>query len=142
MEMILRNDERIASVGMLVPAIGEQKDGAKICGPSPELGQEFALDANVFDPLVVDDGVFVVGAVPTDDGVDDFRLVFDGRNLFGERDVDRLRRFGIEMNLLWLAEEVAGFNLPVLTFALVRRHVERAAVPEVESFVNVEQSLD
>ncbi len=107
MKMVLLDDERVVRVGMVFPSVGHEDDGAEVGGASPELGEQVALNADVLDPLVVDDGVVVVGAAPSDDGVDDFGIVFDRGNFFGERDAKREWRFGIEVDFLRLAVEIA-----------------------------------
>jgi len=90
----------------------------------------------VLDPLVVGGGVVGVGG-----GVG-LWLVVDWWNFFGEGETDGLRRFGIEVNFFGLAVEVAGFVLPVLSFALFGREFDGVSIGEVESFIDVEGGLN
>ena len=57
------------------------------------------MDADVLHPFVVDNFMLIVGGVPAYDAIDNLGFIVDGGDFFGERDANRLRRFGIEVHL-------------------------------------------
>src|SRR6202007_101840 len=71
MKMILQNNHGIMRVRMLLPTVRQQYHRSKKRRPSPEFAEQIALNADVFDPLVVDDLVLVVRATPASHLVSD-----------------------------------------------------------------------
>ena len=98
------DEQRIARLGMRVPALGQQHVGADVHRPAPELRQQLALDALVAD-------VFRVGR-PRDLGDD---LV--------ERDGHR-PALRLDAHLGRGAVEVAGRAVPLLALATVHRQLD------------------
>src|ERR1700694_1066011 len=92
---------------------------------APEFGEGLALNADVFDPFGVSGG-------------------FDGRDYFGEMDLDDacVCGGGIDVNPLRRAVEIAGLGVPVLAFAFVHGELYGVAVGAVEGGVFVEDALD
>src|SRR5580700_9991012 len=92
---------------------------------APEFGEGLALNADVFDPFGVSGG-------------------FDGRDYFGEMDLDDacVCGGGIDVNPLRQAVEIAGLGVPVLAFAFVHGELYGVAVGAVEGGVFVENALD
>ncbi len=141
MKMILLDDERVMRVGVSFPSVGHEDDGAEVGGASPESGEQVTLNADVLDPLVVGDDVVVIGGAPSDNGVDDFGIVFDRGDFLVQRDAQSETGLRVEVDFLGLAIEVARLHLPVLAFAFVGRKLECAAAGEMEGVVNVEDGL-
>jgi hypothetical protein len=99
---------------VLVEAIGQQYPRAEEDVAAPEGAELFALEAHVLQPLCA--GVF--------GGHHDRVLVgaFDGGNDLVERELERVcALLGSKWILTGLVVEVAGLEVPVLAFALVRR---------------------
>src|SRR5690242_18436326 len=115
--------------GMLVPSVGENDDRAQVGGTSPEFAEHVALNADVLHPFVVDDFVVVVGAAPSTQTVGDGGILFYRGILKLQRELYDLGILRVVMNLLRLAEKIAGLGLPVLALALVWRQLQGAAVP-------------
>ena len=108
---------------MRVPALRQEHDRAEEHRPAPELRQPIVLHAEVLHLR----------------GVLRRR---DRRNLLVHRDPDLAAVAGVDVHLHRLAVEVARLRVPVLSFALVHRHLDGVAVGAVERLVAVDQRLD
>ena len=132
--MILIDNQRIVGVGMFVEAIGKQNPGAEVYLLTPELAQHIALEAHVLEPFC---GWFSLG--------DHFRVQVragDRGNYLVERELDRRMCMGIEVELEGLVVEIAGFQVPVLALAPVRRQPEALSIGQMEELIDVEDGLN
>jgi hypothetical protein len=124
-EMALIDQQRIVGIGMRRPAFGKDNDGAEVHRMAPKFGEDLALHFDVLDP---------------------FRVFgrFDGRNDFGEMDLDGSRVCGgrIDVDFFRDAVQVAGLGVPVLAFAFIHGELDGVAVGAVEGGVFVEDALD
>ncbi len=123
-EVAVKDHQRIARVGVLVEPLRQQHMGAEEYRPTPELGQQPALNTLVAD-------------VPGRRGIG------NGWNLLIEH---QSRRGGsepaIDSDPTGRAVPVAGLSVPLLPFASIRGELEHAAVRQPECFVAVEHCLD
>ena len=117
------HEHRVARVGMRVPALRQEHDRAEEHRAAPELREAIVLHAQVLHLRGV--------------------LRRRGRrNLLVHRDPDFAAARGVDVHLHRLAVEVARLRVPVLSLALVHRHLDRVAVAAVERLVAIDQRLD
>ena len=123
-EVVFKEHEWEARAGMLVKACGDEHGGGEENGTAPELCQECGLDAGAADELAIGDGR---------DGWDDL----------GEGYFYVVLRLAVGADRDWegLAVEIAGGEIPVLSFAAIGRELEGTAVGHVEGFIQVEHGL-
>ena len=84
MKVVLQNDHWIMSIRMLFPSIGHQNDGSNVGREPPKFCEQIALDADVLQPFVIDDGVIISRRIPSHHGVDKFSFVLDWWNFLCE----------------------------------------------------------
>ncbi len=119
----MEDDERVARLGVLVEAVGQEHDRSQVHGPPPELRQPLALDADVLH-------------IP---GVLRLR---DGRDRLLQVDPHHLVLRGVDRDLARGAEQVARCPAPLLALAAVHGQLHDVAVGPVEGLVPVEEDLD
>ena len=119
----MEDHQRIARIGMLIKARGQQHMRADVDIPSPELRQKRAADADMSDKLGV-------------------RLARDRRDHLIEGQGEALRMRRIDVQLDGLGIDIAGLGRPLLTLALVRRELQRSSVGEVKGLVTVQHRLN
>jgi hypothetical protein len=119
----VEDDQRVAGLGMLVEALGQEQVGPEMHGTAPELRQELALDPLMADVLCVLGGR-------------------DGRDLPVEDDADGPGTAGVDAHLARPAQEVARGPAPLLALAAVHGQLDDMAVRPVERLVLVEKTLD
>ena len=110
---------------MRVESFRHEHGGRDEHRPAPELREQSALDSDVAN-------VFrVLRRLDRRDGLveHEFQMPACWNAARGERD------------LAWFAVRIAGLEIPVLTFALIRRQRQRVPVGAVEGFVAIEQHL-
>ena len=120
-EVPVRDEERVARVGVRVPPLGQQHMRAELHRPAPELREQLALN-----PLVPD--------VLRGCGL------FDRRDHLVELDGNRAARLG-DRDGARRAVEIARRLRPLLPFTPVHRHLDRVAIAAAEGFVLVQQRL-
>jgi hypothetical protein len=121
-KVAVKNHQRIARLRMLVVAVRQEHVGAEKHRPSPELGQQFALNADVPDVLGV-------------------RRWLDGWNDLVELDSDDRVPFRVEVDLPRRAVVIARGAIPLLPLSAVHRQLHRVTVSAVECFVPMEHGL-
>ena len=120
-EVVFVDDDRKMNVGMRIESLGHQHVGAQEHGPSPELGEQRALNLEVPDVLRV---------LRRRDRRD--FLVEHNRNRLGRRSQRDFLRSGIE---------IARRKVPVLAFAAIHGQLHGVAVGAVESLVAMQHGL-
>ena len=124
-KMAVEDDERVPRVGMTLKAFRQEHVSAEMHGPSPELGEQLALDSLVLD-------------VPGRLGLRDRRNHLVEANDDG-RDGSRAR---LDRHFLRRAVEIAGSLVPLLAFAAIHGELERVAVAAVKRLVKMNQCLN
>ena len=122
-KMPVKNYQRITCFGMLIKAVRQKDVGAEVNGRSPEVSEQLALNADVFD-------VFC------------FRWVGNRRDDLVKGNFDGFGAGRVYAHFDGLAVEIAWLAVPLLTFAAVGRKLEDAAVGQMERLVDVKQGLN
>ena len=121
-EMVLLIHHGVAGVRIGVVSLREENDAAQIDGTAPEAGQQFALDLDPLHPLRIGRN-------------------FDRRNYLGQAELHVVARFGVQMDSLDFAVQVAGRPVELLALPLVHVGRDDVAVSAVKFGVDVEHRL-
>ena len=121
-EVIFRDCQGEARVGMFVETFGQQYVRAQIHRPPPELCEQRALNLHVANVL----GVF---------------RRFDWRNLLIHHYRDGLLRAPAQRDLQRLAVQICRRSVPVLPLALIHVQLHGMTVAAVKGFVAIEDRL-
>ncbi|MFT3764561.1 MAG: hypothetical protein QM820_03450 [Minicystis sp.] len=122
LEVAVVQEQRVARLGVLVEALGQEHGGAEEHVAAPELREQLAPHADVLDvPRVLR------------------RL--DRRDLLIEREAHDVARGRIDLQLHGLRDQVAGRLVPFLALAAVHRQLHHVAVGAMEGLVTVEDGL-
>ena len=119
-EVVVKDGNGEVRIGVFVKALRHQDDCGEVHRRAPEPGQQITLYADVAD-------VFRI------------RRGRNGRDGFAEQ--DGKLGVAIDVYLGGLGVEIAGGQIPVLTFAAVWRQLYRGAVGPMEGLVNVQHRL-
>src|SRR5262245_56652120 len=122
-EMPMKHHQWVTSFGMLVETVWQQDAGPEVHRASPEFRQLLALNLYVLDVLGV------------------FRRLNRRYHLI-ERDRNRLRRDGVNLDLSRLAVEVAGSQVPMLPLSTIHRQLHRMPVGPFEGLIFMQQRLN
>ncbi len=122
LEVVLKHNQRIVRVRMLVEPLRHHHHRAQVNRRSPEIAQQLRLNPQVPDVLRI-------------------RIRLDRRNHLRQLQMQILLRSRCNMHLHWLRVQVPRLDVPVLSLAHVRRQLHRLPVAAMKRLIDVQHGL-